>query len=187
MEILKEKQQYQIHSMSAFTVIRFPNTNYVIDSEDSYIYEPKQKQKQNEKEKKPRKSTPINHDETIQSSRVWSEKATLYVLLKYFFWKYTQPAIMSLHEMYKTISASVALDMGINKTSTQIRDKINNIKSGYKKDKKTFKNCLDNEMVFKHISVPLYNVMDKYFDEEKVKQFDDILKEITKDIYILLH
>ena len=183
MQIIKEERsQLGMTSMSAFRAIQFPNTYYVIDSEDNNIYQRRPASVEN---KKPRKST-LTHEE-LASSRMWTEKATLYVLLKYFFWKYTQPSIMSLHEMYKTISASVALDMGINKTSTQIRDKINNIKSGYKKDKKTLKNCVDNDTVFKHISASLYNVMDKYFDEEKCKENDDIIKEISKDIYLLMH
>ena len=179
-----ETQKPQMRIMSAFTVVRLPNTYYAVDSEDNCIYQ--QRRTPLETTKKPRKATTF-HPEDVASSRMWTEKATLYVLLKYFFWKYTQPSIMSLHEMYKTIAASVALDMGINKTSTQIRDKINNIKSGYKKDKKTFQNCLDNDTIFKHISASLYNVMDKYFDEQKVKEYDDVLKEISKDIHLVLH
>ncbi|KAL7718314.1 Myb/SANT-like DNA-binding domain-containing protein [Entamoeba marina] len=122
----------------------------------------------------------INQDDT--SSRAWTEKATKYVLLKYFYWKYTEPNNMSLHQMYKTIAASVALDMSISKTSTQIRDKINNIKSGFKKDYKP-----NGKIVLKHLSKGLYDVMKKYYDKNDLLHFSDIQKEISADIEMLLH
>ncbi|ELP93587.1 hypothetical protein EIN_063020 [Entamoeba invadens IP1] len=124
----------------------------------------------------------------MNSSRTWTEKTTKYVLLKYFYWKFTEPSVMSLHEMYKTISASVALDLAVSKTSTQIRDKINNIKSGFKKDQKSQDSDLKDINSLKYISPALYDVMNKYFDETKARgNYNDVLKEINDDIYRLTH
>ncbi|ELP87461.1 hypothetical protein EIN_097380 [Entamoeba invadens IP1] len=165
-------------SMSAFTKIKNPDNYTVISSPITNTFV---------------KSQAIQSDfgssnTDDNSSRTWTEKATKYVLLKYFYWRYTEPSVMSLHETYKTIAASVALDLGITKTSTQIRDKINNIKSGYKKDQKGLSDSFGKDVLsLKYISPAIYDVMDKYFDEQKAKSHMDILSDINMDIYALSH
>ncbi|GAB1225766.1 hypothetical protein ENUP19_0261G0012 [Entamoeba nuttalli] len=182
---IKQKRQPESCRKSAFQWVQLPSNCYIIDSADNEFYE-KRDQSLFKKLYKG-KNFELTADE-MMSSRAWTERSTVYVLLKYFYWKYTEPSVMSLHEMYKTIAASVALDMGINKTSTQIRDKINNVKSGYKKDKKAIRSSPHSDTIsLKYISSTLYDVMDKYFDESKVKEYDDVLKEVSKDIHRLLH
>ncbi|KAL7713279.1 Myb/SANT-like DNA-binding domain-containing protein [Entamoeba marina] len=180
-----------IHNMSAFRRISMPTDYYVISSNKNSPEWHSKPIRSTPTHKKSTKIEPTTHSlsdtyksvqDDVMSSRAWTEKATKYVLLKYFYWKYTEPSSMSLHEMYKTIAASVALDMGIHKTSTQIRDKINNVKSGYKKDSK-----LGIESSLKHVSPSLFAVMKKYFDVNSIKLYTDIHEEIDNDIALLLH
>lgn len=172
--IMEESIKTPTLPMSAFREITM-SPNYFVISSQAFFYQPVP-------HKVFSRSFTLGQDEL--SSRSWNEISTRYVVLKYFYWTYNEPTVMSLHEMYKTISASLALDIGIHKTPTQIRDKINNIKSGYRKDSIRREN--HGQCPLKFVTPALYEVMDKYLDESKRHQFVNVLKEISQDVKRLL-
>ncbi|BFU21908.1 hypothetical protein, conserved [Entamoeba histolytica] len=69
--------------------------------------------------------------EVPRSSRDWSDLATLYIMLKYRKWQLKDRRTQPLKQFHIQCSNDLLNDLGIKKTSTQLRDKINNTRSSY--------------------------------------------------------
>ncbi|EDR23981.1 hypothetical protein EDI_187090 [Entamoeba dispar SAW760] len=69
--------------------------------------------------------------EVPRSSRDWSDLATLYIILKYRKWQLKDRRTQPLKQFHIQCSNDLMNDLGIKKTSTQLRDKINNTRSSY--------------------------------------------------------
>ena len=178
----------RVHYISAFRKVTVPSSDYEVIRASPYFLKAESVEKSPRPLEKllvlPRRlNSPKADDSTCRN---WNDRTTKYILLKYFYWKYATSTQMSLHEMYKTISTSIGYDLGITKTSTQIRDKINNIKSAYKKDigLVAARDHLDKGS--KRLSEDLSQVMEKYFDESKWPDTNVVSEQILNDVNMLL-
>ncbi|KAL7711901.1 Myb/SANT-like domain-containing protein [Entamoeba marina] len=122
----------------------------------------------------------LDSDERSSGTREWTNTSTMYIMLKYRYWQIKERQEYTLQHFHQTCSQSLLKDLNVNKTPTQIRDKVNNTRSSFHAIIKNNNiNTISWENV-KHstISKPLFEFMIKFFDTNTVVSIDDITKQL---------
>ena len=124
--------------------------------------------------------TPMPHDfyqvETSSSedststvmSREWNNVTTIYVMLRYRYWQIKERRHTPLHTMQESIAQELANYFNVNKTPTQIRDKINNTRTSFHISMNTMRSTIVSSAA-KKSTLPYFilKMMNQYFSNEK--------------------
>ncbi|BFU22533.1 hypothetical protein EHI8A_067600 [Entamoeba histolytica HM-1:IMSS-B] len=119
-----------------------------------------------------------------RNTREWGDLMTTYVMLKYRKWQIKDRRTMSLHSFHQRCSEELFNDLGINKTPTQIRDKVNNTRSSYhalikQLQKESFKWTQEKHY---SLSKPVFDFMSIFFESNNTITLDQINQKIVEVI-----
>ncbi|KAL7722153.1 Myb/SANT-like domain-containing protein [Entamoeba marina] len=137
-------------------------------------------------------STVLNSIETDDrlftsiNTREWTDTTSMYVMLKYRLWQMKDRRVLSLHSFHQKCTEDILQDLGVNKTPTQIRDKVNNTRSSFLTILKKMKNSSPNWSGDKRFSLSkhLFQFMSKFFSPGVDVTLDEISQKLDE---ICLH
>ncbi|ELP89980.1 hypothetical protein EIN_402740 [Entamoeba invadens IP1] len=114
-------------------------------------------------------SAEISESKESKITREWTDLSTMYVMLKYRKWQIKERKSTSLHVFHQKCTEDMNNELGINKTPTQIRDKVNNTRSSFHTILKQVKAGNFKWTQDKHASLTktVYEFMLTHFDPSK--------------------
>ncbi|ELP86500.1 hypothetical protein EIN_034110 [Entamoeba invadens IP1] len=128
---------------------------------------------------------PQDSEKTDKSSkkadRNWSLNATKFIMLKYRHWQLAHRRVISFVDFLKTSSDEIQRYFHVKKSASQIKDKINNTKTGYvslaesvKPGKEGKKHALSS----KKIPNDVFCFMDKFYNAQRSVFVENVIAEI---------
>ena len=121
-------------------------------------------------------------EQRSKKSREWTDETTMYVMLQYRKWQMKDRKAVSLHSFHQRCVESIFVDLGVSKTPTQIRDKVNNTRSSYHGILKQIQKGNFEWTQEKHLSLSknVFNFMSVFFENKGSVSLDDIEKKINE-------
>ena len=123
-----------------------------------------------------------NSEQKTKKSREWNDMTTMYVMLQYKRWQMKDRKVVSLHNFHQQCVENILLDLGVSKTPTQIRDKVNNTRSSYHGILKQIQKGNFQWTQEKHLSLSknVFNFMSVFFENKNAVSLDEIDKKINE-------
>ena len=117
-----------------------------------------------------------NSESKSKKSREWTDITTMYVMLQYKRWQIKDRKNTSLHLFHQQCVDNLMTNMGVSKTPTQIRDKVNNTRSSYHSILKQINKGNFQWTQEKHASLSknVFEFMCEFFENKKIVTIDQI-------------
>ena len=121
-------------------------------------------------------------EQRTKKSREWNDETTMYIMLQYRKWQMKDRKIVSLHHFHQKCVENILTDLGVNKTPTQIRDKVNNTRSSYHNILKQMQKGHFQWTQDKHLSMTktVFNFMAMFFDSKAILSVEAIDKKLSE-------
>ena len=118
----------------------------------------------------------------FKKSREWTDTTTMYVMLQYKKWQMKDRKTVSLNAFHQQCVDGLFMDLGINKTATQVRDKVNNTRSSYHNILKQMQKGHFQWTQDKHLSMTktVFNFMAMFFDSKAILSVEAIDKKLSE-------
>ena len=118
----------------------------------------------------------------VKKSREWSDMTTMYVMLQYKRWQLKDRKVVSLNDFHQKCVDGLFMDLGVTKTATQVRDKVNNARSSYNSIVKQLQKGTFQWSQEKHLSMTrsVFNFMSVFFDSKAIVSLEAIDKKIQE-------
>ncbi|ELP85784.1 hypothetical protein EIN_281550 [Entamoeba invadens IP1] len=132
-------------------------------------------------------SLELSETKEAKNTREWADLTTMYIMLKYRKWQLKERRTVSLHVFHQRCTEEMLNELSINKTATQIRDKVNNTRSSFHSLLKQSKNGGFKWVQEKHSSLTknVYDFMCAYFDPLSSVSLDLVESKLASVILMI--